>query len=55
MSPEFESALWWECKHFNYGAYMTALLYGGKMSGAMVSDFILTYTAGCPPYEMERS
>ncbi len=55
MSPEFEHALWLECKRFNYGAFMVASLYAGKMSAAMVMDFIVMYTAGGQPYDMERS
>ena len=55
MNDYFERAMFDAAKCHNYGAWVVLLLYGGELSGSIVSDFILTYTAGCPPYDVLRN
>lgn len=55
MNEQFERAMFDAARQHHYGAWMVLLLYGGKMSGQIVQDFLLTYTAGFPPYDVLRN
>lgn len=51
MHDEFEQHLTQALRNFHYGAYAVFIHMGGELSERIVYDFILTYTAGCPPYD----